>query len=126
MILTEVAGMVVNGKIQKAEIKLVDMDRTDPVFVLQLVLIFGSTDGPCGNCAFDIVLDEEVFFSNKYVCRKATPESGSIIKKVMQIAGVDSWSQIEGKYIRCVIDGDRMFSKLVGIGHIIDDIWIEK
>lgn len=118
--------MVVNGKIQKAEIKFVDMNTIDPVLVLQLTLVLGSADGPCGNCAFDIVLDEEVFFNGKYVCRKATAESGAIIRRVLQIAGANDWSQVEGKYVRCVLDGDTMFSKLVGIGHIIDDIWMEK
>ena len=118
--------MIVNGKIQKAEIKFVDMNTIDPVFVLQLTLVLGSADGPCGNCTFDIVLDEEVFFNGKYICRKATAESGAIIKRVLQIAGANDWSQIEGKYVRCVFDGNTIFSKLVGIGHIIDDIWMEK
>lgn len=123
--------MVVNGKIVKAELKFDTERNQDPVFLLRLTLVLGSSDGPsgpCGQCGFEVVLDEEVFFNGKYVCRKATEESGAIIRRVLQIAGANDWSEVEGKYVRCVFDGNTIFSRLIGIEHIIDglDIWLEK
>lgn len=47
--------------------------------------------------------------------------AGHFIFRVLQIAGVSSWEELAGRYIR--ICYDRESGRIIGIGHIVDDDW---
>uniref|UniRef100_A0A6M3LCX9 Uncharacterized protein n=1 Tax=viral metagenome TaxID=1070528 RepID=A0A6M3LCX9_9ZZZZ len=43
-----------------------------------------------------------------------------IIKRILVTVGVSKWEDLPGKYVRC----EQTDSKVLGIGHIIEDKWL--
>lgn len=69
-----------------------------------------------GFCLHTLPKDGELYDADKTI-----PVAGHWIMKVLQIAGVESWSDLSGKTIRVKIDGE--MGKIVAIGHIVKDMW---
>jgi hypothetical protein len=51
--------------------------------------------------------------------------AGHFIYRVLQVAGVEEWSKLEGKAIRVKLDTDNLGGLAYAIGHILNEDWFE-
>ena len=104
--------MILNAKIKSADIYIEDHDiLTFSIFVETSA---GWSVG-IGNYSLDYTKN------NKRIPEKNT---ATIIREILEVVGVRSWSDLPGKYIR-LDDNDRHNSSITKIGHIVEDRWID-
>ena len=114
--------MIINARIERTYLGLSnDYNFKDAPFILRLVL--QTTKGM--TALGDYILDSEVFNdSGFYAGRKFHVNVGKIIHSLLKITETNEWEEIQGAYIRCKLaDGDKF--KIISIGHIVDDVWID-
>lgn len=56
--------------------------------------------------------------------RVPAPYTSTVVRAILETVGVDSWSKLEGKYIR-IDDNDRHNSPITKIANLMKDNWID-
>lgn len=114
--------MIINARIESTYLGLSDdYNFREAPFILRLIL--QTTKGM--TALGDYILDNEVFNDNGfYAGRKFHVDVGNIIHSLLKVTEAHEWQEIQGAYIRCKLaDGEKF--KIVRIGHIVDDVWID-
>ena len=52
-----------------------------------------------------------------------TAKGSSLIMRILEVVGVDTWEELEGKYIR--IKGCHLDDRVTAIGNIMDEDWVD-
>lgn len=47
------------------------------------------------------------------------------VMSILTVAGVNKWEDLKGKYIRVKYEGSQYSSKIIEIGHIIENKWYD-
>lgn len=82
------------------------------IFTVSLTLEYGIGCQCFGGYAMDD-------YDKRKKKRLGTAYGMAFIMRVLEIAGVDSWEKLKGKYIRV----EATHSEVIGIGHITKDDW---
>lgn len=64
-----------------------------------------------------------LYLPNSYAHHELKSVAGHWISRCMEIAGVKSWAEMEGKTVRVKKETPR--GRVVAVGHIINDDWFE-
>ena len=76
-----------------------------------------------GICSFDLILDIQ---GGGGVCVGGWALDGSyginVIKRILEVVGVDTWEELEGKYIR--IKDIHLNDRVSSIGNLMKEEWI--
>ena len=51
------------------------------------------------------------------------PKSTSMIMRILDVVGVDSWEELKGQYVR--VNAKHLDDKVTAIGNIMNDEWID-
>ena len=116
--------MIINARIESFYLGLTsEFNTKDDAFVLDLTL---NTERGMAKLG-DYILDKEDFNADGfYVGRTITANLGCAVLALLDITGMQELREIQGAYIRCELsDKDGESFKIVRIGHILQDKWID-
>ena len=116
--------MIINARVESFYLGLTsEFNTRDDAFVLGLTL---NTERGMAKLGV-YILDKENFNADGfYVGRTITANLGDAILALFAITGVQELREIQGTYIRCELsDKDGENSRIVRIGHILQDKWID-
>lgn len=106
--------MILNAKIDSAEIVIEDHGN--------LTFFIGVTTEKGWSTSIGGYFLEEVVDEREG--RKTREYASEMIRKTMEAVGVNSWSDLVGKYVR-VDDNDRWNSPVHRMGNILSDNWVD-
>lgn len=62
-------------------------------------------------------------WSKEHEKRVGHPDSIMMIRDIIETVGVSNWEDLKGEYVRMVREDDSWNSRIIGIGHIVEDKW---
>ncbi len=86
-------------------------------FSFSLCLDYGNCSQVAGRWTLDGPVRDE---HGKFMGRKGIGKGVDIIKRICELAGVESWEELKGKHIRAKCN----HTSVVEIGHILKDEWL--
>lgn len=104
-----------NARIDKVKLFIEDHD----ILTFMISLDLGDVGCGVGGYALDQAFEDD----NGWIVRKSSPAGLDCMRRIMEVVGVNSWEDLEGKYVR--YEYTEWGCSINKIGNIIKDDWID-